>query len=155
MALNALEKGHHVVGYNRSPENTRALAKEGLDPAFSLGELGRKLDPPRLILIYVPHGQPTHETVTELKALLLPSDVVADGGNSHWKDSARHYDDLAASGIAFLDVGTSGGVEGARRGACFMIGGDKEAFAKAELLLRDLAVPEGVVHAGRAGPVIS
>jgi 6-phosphogluconate dehydrogenase len=33
-------------------------------------------------------------------------------------------------------------------GACFMVGGDAEAFAKAEPVLRDLAVPDGVVHAG-------
>ena len=151
LALQALEKGHQVVGYNRSPEDTRALAKEGLEPSFSLGELVRKLDLPRLIFIYVPHGEPTDKTIAELKGLLQRGDVVADGGNSHWKDSVRHHDELKATGIAFLDVGTSGGVEGARHGACFMVGGDKDAFAKAEPVLRDLAVSEGVVHAGRAG----
>jgi 6-phosphogluconate dehydrogenase len=58
---------------------------------------------------------------------------------------------LRDAGIQFLDVGTSGGVSGARHGACFMAGGEREAFEKAEPLLRELAVPEGVVHAGRAG----
>jgi 6-phosphogluconate dehydrogenase len=151
LVLQALEKGHQPVGYTRSPEATRSLAKEGLTPAFSLDELVDKLDPPRVILIYVPHGKATDQVVSDLKARLAKGDIVIDGGNSHWKDSVQHYDQLKMAGIEFLDVGTSGGVEGARKGACFMVGGDADAFARAEPLLRDLAVPEGVVHAGPAG----
>jgi 6-phosphogluconate dehydrogenase len=151
LATQALEKGHQVVGYNRSPEATQALAKEGLEPAFSLDELVNKLAPPRVLLIYVPHGKPTDQVVTALKSRLAKEDVAIDGGNSHWKDSVRHYEELREAGVGFLDVGTSGGVEGARRGACFMAGGDADAFARAEPVLRDLAVPGGVVHAGPAG----
>src|SRR5688572_30012679 len=151
LAIQALEKGHQVVGYNRSPEATRALAKEGLEPAFALDELVDKLDPPRVILVYVPHGAPTDQVVTALKTRLAKEDVVIDGGNSHWKDSVRHHEELRKAGVRFLDVGTSGGVEGARHGACFMAGGDADAFARAEPLLRALAVPDGVVHAGPAG----
>jgi 6-phosphogluconate dehydrogenase len=151
LGLQALEKGHQPVGYNRSPEDTKSLAKQGLEPAFSLQELVKKLDPPRLILVYVPHGKPTDQVLGDLKNLLAKGDIVMDGGNSHWKDSVRHYQELKAGGIGFLDVGTSGGIEGARHGACFMAGGDANDFAKAEPLLCSLAVPEGVVHAGPAG----
>lgn len=151
LALQALEKGHEVVGYNRSPEPTQKLAKEGLEPAFALDDLVCGLDAPRIILIYVPHGGPTDQVITELKGPLEEGDVVADGGNSHWKDSVRHHEELKAHGIEFLDVGTSGGIEGARRGASFMVGGNREAFAKAEPVLRELAVPDGLLHAGPAG----
>ena len=151
LARLAMEKGHRVVGYNQDTQRTQELAKEGLDPTLSLGELVRKLEPPRRILIYVPHGTPTEDTIMELKGLLQRGDVVADGGNSHWQDSVRHHEELKASGLAFLDVGTSGGIDGARTGACFMVGGDADAFAMIEPLLRDLAVPEGVLHAGPAG----
>jgi 6-phosphogluconate dehydrogenase len=151
LALQALEKGHEVIGFNRSPEDTRTLAKDGLEPTFSLDELVGKLDAPRLILLSVPHGKATDDNITELKDALDQGDVLADSGNSHWKESVRHYADLKTRGIAFLDVGTSGGVDGARHGACFMVGGDRDAFKMAEPLLRDLAVPEGVVHAGPAG----
>jgi 6-phosphogluconate dehydrogenase len=151
LALQSLEKGQQVVGYNRSEEATKALAKDGLEPAFSLAELVRKLEPPRILFIYVPHGEPTDKTVAELKRLLKPGDIVVDGGNSHWKESVRHYEELKSAGISFLDVGTSGGVSGARQGACFMAGGDADAFAKVEPLLRELSVPDGVVHAGPAG----
>lgn len=151
LARHAREKGHHVVGYNKGPEPTRSLANEGLEPAFSLAELVGKLAPPRAVLVYVPHGKPTDATVAELGSLLQGGDVVADGGNSHWKDSVRRHEELRSKGVAFLDIGTSGGVEGARRGACFMAGGDAAAFAALEPVLRDLAVPGGVVHAGPAG----
>jgi len=66
-------------------------------------------------------------------------------------DSVQHYTELKPGGISFLDIGTSGGAAGARHGACFMVGGDKEAFAKVEPLLRDLAVPDGLIHAGPSG----
>jgi 6-phosphogluconate dehydrogenase len=151
LALQAIEKGHHVVGFNRSPDDTEELAKRGLDPAFSIDELVQKLDSPRLILTYVPHGEPTDKVLTELALQLAKGDVVIDGGNSHWKDSVRHHQELKDKGFRFLDVGTSGGVEGARQGACFMAGGDPDAFALAEPLLNSLAVSEGVLHAGPAG----
>lgn len=151
LARSAIEKGHRVAGYNLHRPKTDALTKEGLDPAYSLSELVEKLETPRLLLLYIPHGSPTETTLAELQGVLQTGDVVADGGNSHWRDSIRHYEELRANGIAFLDVGTSGGVEGGRNGACFMVGGDVDAFARIEPLLRDLAVPEGVLHAGSAG----
>lgn len=151
LARHAMGKGNRVAGYNKDPRLTQDLAQEGLDAAFSLPELVRKLPSPRVLVIYVPHGKPTDTTIAELKELLQPGDLVADGGNSHWKDSVRHYEELKTGSIAFLDIGTSGGIEGARSGACFMVGGDADAFARIEPLLRDLAVPEGVLHAGPAG----
>jgi 6-phosphogluconate dehydrogenase len=67
------------------------------------------------------------------------------------KDSIQHNEHLKSKGIQFLDIGTSGGIEGARRGACFMVGGDADAFQRIEPLLRDLAVRYGVIHAGPPG----
>jgi 6-phosphogluconate dehydrogenase len=151
LARQAMEKGHQVVGYDSHPEYMQRLAQEGLEPALSLEELIRKLDAPRLILIYVPHGEPTDEIIAALKGRLQKGDLVADGGNSHWHDSVRRYEELRAQGIAFLDIGTSGGLEGAQQGACFMVGGEPAAFASAAPLLRDLAVPEGLLHVGPAG----
>src|SRR5690606_27945876 len=83
--------------------------------------------------------------------VLEPEDVVVDGGNSYWGDSRRRAQRLAERGLRFVDVGTSGGVSGARHGACFMVGGDDAAVARVEPLLRALAVPGGFVHAGASG----
>lgn len=151
LARQSVERGLRVVGFNRSPEKTAAFAHEGLEPAVSLDELASRLRPPRVVLIFVPHGDPTEAMVTQLSAHLDPGDIIADGGNSHWKDAQRRYERLCERGIRFLDVGTSGGIAGARRGACFMVGGDAEAFDAIEPILRTLAVPGGVLHAGPSG----
>jgi 6-phosphogluconate dehydrogenase len=148
----ALEKGHEVVGYNKDPAATRDLAGEGLEPADSLEDLASKLPSPRVVLIYVPHGDATEEVCRDLAKTFGPGDIVIDGGNSHWSDSRRRGALLADADIRFLDVGTSGGVEGARQGACFMAGGSRDAFEVVEPLLKSLAVDDaGVFFAGGAG----
>jgi 6-phosphogluconate dehydrogenase len=80
-----------------------------------------------------------------------PGDVIADGGNSYWGDSIHRQQRLAKLGLEFADVGTSGGVPGAARGACFMVGGESRTVAKIAPILRRLAVPGGYVHAGGPG----
>jgi 6-phosphogluconate dehydrogenase len=152
LARAAIEHGHEVAGYNRDAELTRALAAEGLDPADSVDELVRKLEPGRIVMLYLPHGRPTDDTCHALQRLLEAGDIVVDGGNSHWEDSRRHHADFASQGIRFLDIGTSGGVSGARNGACFMAGGDEDAYRVLEPLLRDLAVDDlGTVFVGAPG----
>jgi 6-phosphogluconate dehydrogenase len=151
LALRAMEAGHEVRGFNRDFAATRDLAKKGLGPAYSLDELVESLQPPRIVLVYVPHGPATREVLDGLRGRLREGDVVVDGGNSHWKDSLRQHARLAEQKIHFLDMGTSGGVEGARHGACFMVGGEDDAYAQVEPLLRDLAVPGGVFQAGPPG----
>jgi len=79
-------------------------------------------------------------------ANIARSDVVVDGGNSHWEDSRRRHAEFAERRIRFLDMGTSGGVWGARHGACFMAGGDPEAYALVAPLLIDLAYDERAVQ---------
>ena len=149
LSLQAIEKKHTVVAFDIASD--RGLNSYGLLLASTLESLVDQLEPRRVVLMYVPHGKPADETVHALSRLLAADDIVVDGGNSHWKDSIRHYHELKKKGIAFLDAGTSGGIEGARSGACFMVGGDDEAYAAVAPLLMDLAVPEGVIHAGPSG----
>jgi 6-phosphogluconate dehydrogenase len=152
IARHAMEKGHTVVGFDEQEQARLRLAGEGLEPASSLADLVGRLSPPRVVLIYVPHGPVTEAVYEALRPLLQAGDVMVDGGNSHWADSQRRHAACAAVGVNFLDVGTSGGVAGARHGACFMAGGEHEAYALVEPLLRDLAVDdEGALHAGPAG----
>jgi 6-phosphogluconate dehydrogenase len=91
------------------------------------------------------------DLLDRLAAVLESGDMVVDGGNSYWGDSVRRHSRLRERGIHLVDVGTSGGVEGARRGACFMVGGEPEAVARLEPVLTALAVPGGYVHAGPPG----
>ncbi len=151
LSRQAMEKGHQVVGYSKSDEEISVLAKEGLEPAETIQALVEKLVSPRIIFLYIPHGDPTMEVCNELKRFLRSGDIVVDGGNSHWKQSVTRYEEFKKLKIHFLDCGTSGGIEGARKGACFMVGGDEVAYARVEPLFKDLAVPEGTLHAGPAG----
>lgn len=152
IARHAMEKGHEVVGYDKSAAATGKLGSEGLEPADSIEDLASKLGKPRIVFLYCPHGPATESVLQELKALLEEGDIVVDGGNSHWADSERRHAELAGSGIRFLDLGTSGGIDGARNGACFMAGGDRDTYQQVEPILKDLAVDdEGTVFTGPPG----
>lgn len=152
LALAAVDRGHEVVGHDRDDERLERLAAGGVASAPNLRALVDRLPAPRIVLIYVPHGPVTEQVCDELLGLMDPGDVVVDGGNSHWDDSRRRHAEFARQGVHFLDVGTSGGIPGARRGACFMAGGEREAYSLVEPLLRDLAADDrGVLLVGEAG----
>jgi 6-phosphogluconate dehydrogenase len=148
MALQALEKGHEVVGSSRSEKPE--LSGAGVEVVGSPEELAEALPAPRVVLLSLPAGEATAKMATELGKVLEPGDVVVDGANSHWEDSKRRHAELADRGVHFLDAGVSG-VEGARRGACFMVGGEEEAFRIVEPLFRDLSVEDGCFRAGPSG----
>lgn len=151
MALHLLERGHYVAAYDLAHETVTALAEHGAQPTGSLPALVDMLETPRLIWLMVPAGNPVDATLEQLLPLLERGDIVVDGGNSHYKDSERRAARLKEQGITFLDAGTSGGLDGARRGACIMVGGDKAAYDTIEPLLRDLCVENGCGYMGRSG----
>lgn len=138
-----IEKGWRVVGYNKTPEATKKLENEGLEGAYSLKEVCEKLAKPRVVWLMIPAGRPVEETVDKLAGILDEGDIVVDGGNSFYKDSKKHYKKLEEKGIKFVDVGVSGGPDGARKGASLMVGGDEELYDYLLPLYIDLSVPEG------------
>lgn len=152
IAIHLTEKGYKVTVYNRSPEPVKRLAKrKGIEGSYNYGEFVSKIPTPRTIIIMVTAGNPVDSVVSELSKRLSKDDIVIDGGNSHYEDSIRHYKELKKKEIHFLDMGTSGGLTGARHGASLMIGGDKKIFKKIEHLFRDMAVKNGYGHVGEAG----
>ncbi len=141
-----LEKGWEVVGFNRNPKVTQQFEQEGLEGAASLAELVGKLQPPRVVWVMVPAGKPVDDIILGdggLSSLLEPGDIVIDGGNSFYKDSARRGEELAPDGIKFMDCGVSGGPSGARQGASLMIGGDRQPYEQLQPLFRAIAAPAG------------
>ena len=150
LAKNALGHGFDVAGTDPRAVSDD-LIKAGLKAAKDLKQLAALLSPPRFIMIYVPAGPPVDSVLAQLETLLQPGDIIADGGNSYWGDSIRRQARLKQKGIHFIDAGTSGGPGGALDGACFMVGGEDESVAMIELLLRELAVEGGYVHAGGPG----
>jgi 6-phosphogluconate dehydrogenase len=151
LALNLIDHGHEVVTYDVNKEQIDHIAKEGGTPAYSVKEVVEKLDKPRVVWMMVPAGDITENVIKELSAHLEAGDILIDGGNSNYKDTLRRGDELEEKGIYFFDCGTSGGVDGARNGACTMIGGDAEVFQTIEPLFQDITVENGYAYTGKRG----
>ncbi|HKE18075.1 MAG TPA: NADP-dependent phosphogluconate dehydrogenase [Kofleriaceae bacterium] len=150
LALQARDRGLGVIGFD--PGGLRPeLVQAGVAEARRLEDLRAALAPPRAVFVYIPAGPPVDAILDELAGVLERGDVIADGGNSYWGDSIRRHRRLAERGLDLVDLGTSGGVDGARHGACFMAGGERRAVERIEPILRQLAVPGGYVHAGPPG----
>ncbi len=145
--------GHVCVVHNRTPGPVEELAAEGMTPAANIEDLVRKLDPPRAIWLMLPAGAITEGMVNSVSGLLGAGDILIDGGNTFYKDDIRRARAVQAKNIAYIDVGTSGGVWGLERGYCMMIGGAKEAVDHLDPIFRSLAPGQGGIARtpGRAG----
>lgn len=120
IALQCKEKGIRVIGKARSAKPE--LTEKGVKVVDSYEKFTSFLSPARLIFLSLPAGSTIDKVLKELIPHLQKGDVILDGGNSYYKDSIRREAELASSGIWFIDCGTSGGINGARHGACFMVG---------------------------------
>ncbi len=139
MALRLLRGGHRVVGFARTAATVEEAMRQGVEGASSLEEAVSKLNAPRIVWVMVPAGKATDETIDHLSRLLGKGDIIIDGGNSNYKDSARHAAELAPKGIEFLDCGTSGGIWGLSEGYSLMVGGKPEVVEKMRPIFETLA----------------
>ena len=151
MTTRLLKGGHSVVVYDRSAEAVGTAAKGGAAAADSLETLVRQLSAPRAVWVMVPSGEPTEQTICALAELLESGDIIIDGGNSNYKDSMRRAAMVAKNGLAFVDVGTSGGIWGLKEGYSMMIGGDKAAVDHMRPIFETLA-PGKTTGWGHVGP---
>lgn len=151
LALNMRDKGHSVIAYNRTAEKVKEAEKEGMFGAYSIEELIQKLNGRRVIWLMVPAGEPVDEMIEKLIPHLNKNDIIIDGGNSNYRDTLKRYSLLKEKQIDFVDVGTSGGIEGARNGACTMIGAEDDVFSFIEPIIRDISIENGYLHTGRNG----
>lgn len=151
LAMNFKGHQHEVIGYDLSEAACESIAEKGIQVAKDMDDLIAKLDKPRVLWLMLPCGGPTDSTIDALSEKLAADDIVIDGGNSRYIDSMQHAKICANKQIRFLDCGTSGGVSGARNGACLMVGGDKSAFDVVKDALADVAVDQGMTYTGKAG----
>ena len=151
LALNLKDKNHEVVVFNRTLAKVEEAEKDGLIGAYSIEELVAKLEKPRIIWIMVPAGDPVDQMINNLLPHLDKGDIIIDGGNSNYKDTLRRYEELKAKGFNFVDVGTSGGISGARNGACMMVGAEDKVFKVIEPFIKDACVENGYLHTGANG----
>ena len=151
LALNLRDKGHEVIAYNRSIDKIKRIEEEDIRGAYSLEALTSSLGEKRVIWMMIPAGPMVDVLIESLAPLLRPGDILVDGGNSNYLDTLRRHDRLKTEGIDYVDVGTSGGVEGARNGACMMIGAAAEVFDYLKPLFQDVCLENGYAHVGKTG----
>jgi 6-phosphogluconate dehydrogenase len=142
MTARLRQGGHEVVGYDRDPK---------VSEVASLEELVGKLEPPRVVWMMVPAGEPTELSIEALADLVAPGDLLIDGGNSNFRDSIRRASSLAEQGILFVDAGVSGGVWGLKEGFCLMVGGSEPSIEMLKPALTTLAPTDGWAHVGPSG----
>jgi 6-phosphogluconate dehydrogenase len=151
LSLNLLDKNYDVVTFDLNQDSMKKISSMGAQTAETIEKLVSKLSKPRTIWMMVPAGKATESVFEELLPYLEEGDRIIDGGNAHYKDSMRRNQQCEEKGVYFFDCGTSGGVDGARNGACTMIGGNEEVFSEIEPIFRDLTVANGYLYSGKAG----
>ena len=133
LALNMESKGFTVSVFNRSTEkvekfvNGRAAGKNIIG-TYSLRELADSLERPRKVFMMVKAGSAVDELIEQLLPILDTGDILIDGGNSHFLDTARRCAYVEAQGKLYIGTGVSGGEEGALKGPSLMPGGSAAAW---------------------------
>lgn len=139
MTERLVKAGHQVIAYDRNPEAIQRVLTIGATEACSLRHLVESLSVPRAIWLMLPAGDPVDQTLHLLLSHLQKGDLLIDGGNSHYKDSIRRAAMLKEHQLAFVDVGTSGGIWGLARGYSLMIGGELTAVKQLTPIFEALA----------------
>jgi 6-phosphogluconate dehydrogenase len=168
MVRRLLRGRHECVVYDKNQANVSQLVGEGAAGAASFDDFIKLLRPPRAVWLMVPAAA-VDGTIEELATKMQKGDVLIDGGNSYYVDDIRRSGELAAKGIRYADVGTSGGTWGLERGYCQMIGGPREVVEHLDPIFKTLApgrgnlertpgrekiggtAEEGYLHCGPAG----
>jgi 6-phosphogluconate dehydrogenase len=156
MVQNLLDHKHEIVVWNRSPEPRAEAAKVGAIACENIKELSEKLEGRKVIMSMISAGPIIDDILfnngeNSIVEVLKAGDIFIDCANSFYKDSINRAEKLREKGIIMLDAGVSGGVDGARNGACAMIGGNKEAFEYVEQIFKDMTVDEGYGYFGESG----
>lgn len=144
LILNMESRGYRVAVFNRTTAKVdEFLGDRGkgknLVGAHSPAEFCAKLSTPRKILMMVKAGKAVDDLITTLLPHLAPGDILMDGGNSHFDDTARRITSLAQNGILYVGAGISGGEEGALHGPSIMPGGNHRAWDTIRPILQSIS----------------
>jgi 6-phosphogluconate dehydrogenase len=145
ISLRLMKHGHECVVFDQSYKAVDAIVGQGAAKSTGLADMVRQLPSPKVVWVMLPAGHITEEAVQELRSMMGRGDIIIDGGNTMYKDDIRRAKALREKGIAYVDVGTSGGVWGLQRGYCMMIGGETNAVKYIDPILVTLAPGEGSI----------
>ncbi|MGO4940724.1 NADP-dependent phosphogluconate dehydrogenase [Fundicoccus sp. Sow4_D5] len=152
---NMLDNGHEVHVFDVSEDNvSKVKADLNIEATTNFDDFMENAlvdDKYRVFWLMLPPGNITNSTVARLAEKAKENDVVIEGGNSNHHESMRNGELLLAKDAYFMDVGTSGGVSGARNGTSLMIGGDRGVYEHLEPLFASISEENGYVYTGKLG----
>ena len=151
LALNLKDNQHEVLGFDLNEKARTKLSSQGIKTFDDLSKLLVRKDNERLIVWLLIPNQLVDQVLDQITPYLRKEDIVIDGGNSNFNLSIKRYERLKAMEIDFVDVGTSGGTEGARHGACLMVGGTKENYEYLKAVYKDISAEDGFGYMGGPG----
>lgn len=150
LVQNLADHGYATAAYNFTADLTWQLMNvpelPGLvTPFFNEADFIAGLKHPRTVMIMVKSGAPVDQVINKLLPLLDPGDIIIEGGNSDFRDTARRLRVVNEKGVMYIGTGVSGGEEGARRGPSLMPGGNREAWPLVKEMLQSIAArnPQG------------
>lgn len=135
LVMNMESKGFTVSVYNRTGQKVtdfvegRAKGKN-IKGTYTLEELADSLEKPRKVMMMIKAGEAVDNMIEQLIPLLEPGDIIIDGGNSHFPDTARRTQYVESKGLLYVGTGVSGGEEGALKGPSMMPGGSNAAWPR-------------------------
>lgn len=151
VAANLRQAGFKLVMFDTDTAKLEIAEKTGAVFCTTLAGLTKKLLSPRIIFLCIPSGSTTDEVINSIRPQLTAGDTLIDLGNSYYKDTQRRYNELEELDINFIDVGMSGGIDGARNGACLMIGGDQENIRQLSSIFDSISKNSSYKYFGPSG----
>jgi len=144
LVINMESKGLRVAVFNRNTERVTNFiegraAGRNIIGTYSLQELVQALEKPRIVMLMIRAGKPVDDMIDQLIPLLEPGDIIIDGGNSNYNDTARRCEYVESKGLLYIGTGVSGGEEGALLGPSIMPGGSPEAWPRVKPILQAIA----------------
>ncbi len=150
LVLNMESKGFTVSVFNRTVSKVDSFLEgrgkgKNIFGAHSLEELVASLKSPRKVMMMVKAGSAVDDMIDRLVPLLDRGDIIIDGGNTHFPDTARRTEYLESKGLLYVGTGVSGGEEGALKGPSMMPGGSPTAWPFVKPIFQSICarVPDG------------
>ena len=145
LALNISRKNKLHV-YNRSYDKVEATIKRNtnLEGHKTISEMVQNMKTPRIIISMLPHGKPSHDTISNTVKLMDPGDTIIDCANEHYMESVNRENICDKYDISYLGTGMSGGAKGALNGPAIMIGGHSSSYQQNQDFLESFC--KNVVH---------
>ena len=148
MALNLVKGGHEVVAFDLAEPALERAREGGCTTAKTAAEAGSNVD---AVVTMLPAGRHVASVYEEqIFGAVKPGTLLIDCSTIDVATARAVAQKAAERGLEMVDAPVSGGIAAANGGTLtFMVGGTREAFAKAEPILQKMG--KAVIHAGDAG----